>query len=112
MKTQLSFAGLAALNLIVLLRIAAQPKPDARDGVQTVVRAKAIELVDDQGRVRASLNVATNGEAVFRMRDEEEVIRMKLGASEKGSALLLLDGTTNPGRSSNCFSVKWFSVVG
>src|SRR5688500_15505914 len=97
MKNQSSFVGLAALNLIVLFCIAAQPKEAPQDGVHAIVRARAIELVDDQGRVRASLNVATNGEAVFRMRDEKEVIRLKIGASEKGSALLLLDATTNPG---------------
>jgi hypothetical protein len=65
--------------------------------VQSIVRARAIELIDDQGRVRASLNVETNGEAVFRLRDANETIRMKLGASEDGSGLLLLDDSTNPG---------------
>jgi hypothetical protein len=54
-------------------------------------------LVDDKGRIRASLNVATNGEAVFRMRDADETIRLKLGASKDGSALLLLEESTNPG---------------
>src|SRR5688500_17310074 len=98
MKTQFSFVGLAALNVIVLFCIAAQPNGGTPpDGVHAIVRARAIELVDEQGRVRASLNVATNGEAVFRMRDEKETIRLKIGASEKGSALLLIDATTNPG---------------
>ena len=97
MKTQVSIIGLIALNVVLLLCIAAQPKPDSQQGVQSIVRARAIELVDDKGRVRASLNVATNGEAVFRMRDADETIRLKLGASKDGSALLLLDDSTNPG---------------
>ena len=97
MKTQISIIGLIALNVVLLVCMAAQPKSDGQQGVQSIVRARAIELVDDKGRVRASLNVATNGEAVFRLRDADETIRVKLGASEEGSALLLLDDSTNPG---------------
>ena len=60
------------------------------------VRAKAIELVDQQGRVRAQLNVEPNGEAVFRLRDARGEIRVKLGADGAGSGLILLDGATEP----------------
>lgn len=97
MKTQKAITLLVAVNVLLLVCIAAQPKPDAHQSVQSIVRARAIELVDDQGRVRASLNVETNGEVVFRLRDANETIRVKLGASESGSGLLLLDDSTNPG---------------
>lgn len=97
MKTQVTIISLVALNIVLLVCMAAQPKPDGQQGVQSIVRARAIELVDDKGRIRASLNVATNGEAVFRLRDADETIRLKLGASKEGSALLLLDDSTNPG---------------
>src|SRR5688500_2783491 len=60
------------------------------------VRAKAIELVDQQGRVRAQLNVEPNGEAVFRLRDAKGEIRVKLGADGEGSGFILLDGATEP----------------
>ena len=60
------------------------------------VRAKAIELVDQQGHVRAQLNVEPNGEAVFRLRDAKGEIRVKLGADGEGSGLILLDGATEP----------------
>jgi hypothetical protein len=61
------------------------------------LRATAIELVDEHGRVRAQLNVESNGEAVFRLRDSKGQVRVKLGADGEGSGLLLLDGATEPG---------------
>lgn len=60
------------------------------------VRARAIELVDQHGRVRAQLNVEPNGEAVLRLRDAKGEVRVKLGADGDGSGLLLLDGATEP----------------
>jgi hypothetical protein len=82
-----------ALLLAVLLRSA--PPPALADEPRTV-RARAIELVDEGGQVRASLQVEAGGEAVFRMRDATGAIRVKLGASEDGSGLLLLDDRTEP----------------
>ena len=63
----------------------------------SVVRAQAIELVDARGRVRAQLNVEASGEVVFRLRDSTGTIRVKLGASEDGSGLLLANEATEPG---------------
>jgi hypothetical protein len=61
------------------------------------VRARAIELVDARGRIRAQLNVEADGETVFRLRDAAGEIRVKLGANGDGSGLLLVDGSTEPG---------------
>jgi hypothetical protein len=63
----------------------------------TVLRAQAIELVDGSGRVRAQLDVTSSGEVVFRLRDAKGTIRVKLGASEAGSGLLLANERTEPG---------------
>jgi hypothetical protein len=71
-------------------RSAAQP-------ASTVLRAQAIELVDARGRVRAQLNVESNGAVVFRLRDSSGTIRVKLGADDEGSGLLLANETTEPG---------------
>jgi hypothetical protein len=60
------------------------------------VRARAIELVDRQGRVRGQLSVEPDGEAVLRLRDAKGEVRVKLGADGDGSGLLLLDGATEP----------------
>lgn len=39
----------------------------------------------------------SNGEFVFRLRDEKETLRVKIGASEEGSGLLLINNLTEPG---------------
>lgn len=62
-----------------------------------VIRAQRIELVDERGRARAQLMVEEGGEAVLRIRDPEGTIRVKLGASESGSGLVLLNDRTEPG---------------
>jgi hypothetical protein len=62
-----------------------------------VLRGRALELVDGAGQIRGQFTVESDGEAVFRLRDESGTIRVKLGASSVGSGLLLLDETTEPG---------------
>jgi hypothetical protein len=88
---------LAGINIVLLLGLLLDAGPGVAQAVPSVIRAHAIELVDDGGRVRAQLNVEPGGEVVFRMRDADGTVRVKLGASEKGSGLLLLDETTEPG---------------
>jgi hypothetical protein len=86
-------AGIVLLGLLVYERAA---DAEAR-AVPAVLRGKAIELVDRRGRVRAQLNVSSEGEVIFRLRDENGTIRAKLGADETGSGLLLIDDRTEPG---------------
>jgi len=91
---------LTALNLLLLgALVGAPPQRPAAAAQATppVLRARAIELVDDRGRVRARLNVEPTGEAVFRLTDANGTIRVKIGASEDGSGLVLLDASTEPG---------------
>jgi hypothetical protein len=97
MKRQLLAACVGAG--IVLLGSLLQERPaDAHAKVvPTVLRGRAIELVDRRGRVRAQLNVSADGEVIFRLRDENGTIRAKLGADETGSGLLLIDDRTEPG---------------
>jgi hypothetical protein len=97
MKIQLLAIALAVINLVLLLFVLTQAESTTAQSVAPVLRAQAIELVDDQGQVRAQLNVESNGEAVFRLRDATGAIRVKLGAAEDGSGLLLADETTEPG---------------
>jgi hypothetical protein len=97
MKTQLLTMTLAVINLVLLLFLLGQAQSAAAPGVGSVLRAQAIELVDDQGQVRAQLTVESSGETVFRLRDATGTIRVKLAAAEDGSGLLLLDEATEPG---------------
>jgi hypothetical protein len=47
--------------------------------------------------MRARLNVESSGEVIFRLLDQRGTIRVKLGASEDGSGLLLANDATEPG---------------
>ena len=82
-----------------LLLLTAMTEGHNRDGQEapTVVRARAIELLDQQGRVRSRINVEPDGEVLLRLFDEEGTIRVKLGAGHEGSGLVLLDDATEPG---------------
>ncbi len=97
MRMQRLAVTLTVLNTGFLLLLATQGGSTHAQAPTGVLRGEAIELVDRAGQVRAALTVESNGEAVFRLRDAKGTIRVKLGASEEGSALLLIDGSTEPG---------------
>ena len=88
---------ITVINLVLLIFAFERSGAPAAQTVPEVLRVRAIELVDDNGQVRAQLNVESDGEVVFRLRDAKGTIRVKLGASEDGSGLVLLDDATEPG---------------
>jgi hypothetical protein len=96
MRARRLLAGLTAINLVLMGALLAQSQHASADKIGETVRARAIELVDEHGQVRAQLNVESSGEAVLRLRDSKGQIRVKLGASGDGSGLLLLDESTEP----------------
>ena len=89
--------ALLCANLVLLLGLWLLGRSAGAQAVPPVLRARAIELVDDRGQVRAQLDVESSGEVVFRLRDSSGSIRVKVGASEEGSGLVLLDEATEPG---------------
>jgi len=98
MNTNRLAIALTVINLILLIALIAQGRMIASQTIPEVLRVRAFELVDENGRVRAQLNIdETNGEVIFRLRDDKETIRVKLGASEEGSGLLLINDLTEPG---------------
>lgn len=94
MKVQRISVILCVVNLLLLAFFVTENKSSAEAGVSPVLRARAIELVDDVGKVRAQLNIEVGGEVVFRLRDSTGTIRAKFGAGEKGSAFSLMDERT------------------
>lgn len=94
---------LTVLNLVLLMFVLAQTGPLTAQGVTPVLRGRALELVDDRGRVRAEIKVlpaqpalempdGTTGypEAVqLRLIDSEGAPNVKLVATEDGSGLAL-----------------------
>lgn len=85
---------LCVFNLLSLVFITVQNRSLADEQVLPVLRARAIELVDEKGKKRAQLNVESNGEVVFRLRDSTGTIRAKFGADARGSGLILMDERT------------------
>ena len=94
---------LTAFNLILLASGLAQLRPAVAQGVASVLRARALEIVDDQGRVRAEIKVlpaqptlkmpdGTTGypETVqLRLVSSQGSPNVKLVTTEDGSGLVL-----------------------
>jgi len=97
MKIQRFALALLVINLLLLVLFFTQQQSSAAQAIAPVLRARTLELVDAQGRVRSRLNVESGGEVVFRLFDQSGTIRVKLGAGEDGSGLVLNDETTEPG---------------
>ena len=112
MRTERVAVTLTVVNLVLLVaviaagalrpsRIAAAPSTPLASGAETqevpVLRTRRLEIVDEHGRIRSRLNVESDGEVVLRMTDRSGTIRVKLGADQGGSGLLLLDEATEPG---------------
>ena len=85
-----------AVTTINLALILAAFHPAAGNSTD-VLRGSALELVDQEGRIRARLNIEPQGEVVLRLLDERGKIRVKLGAATDGSGLLLANDATEPG---------------
>src|SRR5215204_4559743 len=94
MKFQRIVIVFSVFNLLLLIFLLAQVPSTAQPSVVPIVRTRAFELVDENGKVRAQINVEKTGEVVFRLRDSNGTIRSKFGAGEDGSGLSLMDDRT------------------
>jgi len=97
MKADRLAVALTVINFVLLIIVLAQSRAIATQTIPQVLRVRAFELVDENGEVRAQFNVESNGEVVFRLRDATGAVRLKMGASEEGSGLLLINHLTEPG---------------
>jgi hypothetical protein len=97
MKTR-SLVALTAINVALLVfTVAQQLRPAFAQGETSVLRGRALEIVDAQGRVRASINVlpsskSPNGEdqaetVLLRLITERGRPSVKIGSSELTSGL-------------------------
>ncbi len=86
--------ALCIVNLLLLVFISLQDRSWADERVLPILRTRAIELLDEKGKKRAQLNVESDGEVVFRLRDSTGTIRAKFGADARGSGLILMDERT------------------
>ncbi len=98
MKTQRLAVALAAVNLVFLVLLLLCGGSVAAEDIAPVVRAGRFELVDERGRIRASIRAESGPDAtVLRLMDESGTIRVKLAADANGSGLVLLDDRTELG---------------
>ncbi len=97
MRMQRFALVLLVVNLVVLTLFFTRQRASAAQAIEPILRARTLELVDGRGRVRSRLSVESDGEVIFRLFDQTGTIRVKLGAGESGSGLVLNDETTEPG---------------
>jgi hypothetical protein len=90
MRLQRFAVVLTAVNLVLLSLAFTQVAPQT---VSPVLRGRALELVDGNGKLRSRLSVEADGEVVLRLLDKNGTIRV----SEDGLGLLLVDEATEPG---------------
>lgn len=96
-NTQRLAVGVTVVNLILLLIVLSQDRVAVAQDNAPVLRVQGLELVDRTGQVRVQFNIEPDGEVLFRMRDAAGAVRVKLGAGDHGSGLLLIDEATEPG---------------
>lgn len=98
MKTSRAMIALTILNVgLVLLSLGASVRPVLADAPPAVLRARALQIVDEQGRVRASLSVlppttsntgvVTHETVLLRLITERGRPTVKIGASEEQSGI-------------------------
>jgi hypothetical protein len=96
MKNQTVLVAVSIANLALLLFLLTQIRAVEAQSAATVLRGRALEIVDDQGRVRASLKVQTpSGEAlretvILRLVDPNGRPAVKLSATDRGAGLSLI----------------------
>jgi len=104
MKMQRLFIALTIVNLGLLIFLLAQIRRVGADSVAPVLRGRELEIVDEQGRVRASIKVHPEDRTfkmpdgktgypetvMFRLIDSKGRPEVKLGASEQGDGLGLV----------------------
>jgi hypothetical protein len=97
MSMQRFLAALTVVNLALLTATLLANRPVAADAAPPVLRGRALEIVDDHGRVRASITVlpagtSAHGEAsretvLLRLITERGRPSVKIGASEESAGL-------------------------
>jgi hypothetical protein len=107
MKTQRLLVVVTLLNLALVMLALAQTRPALAADVPEVLRCRALEIVDAQGRVRASISVMPAGTSAHGDRYPETVLlrliteqgrpSVKISASEEASGVSLAgpSGTKN-----------------
>ena len=109
MKTQRLLVVITVFNILLLVFSLGQTRAVVAEGVAPVLRGRALEIVDDRGRVRASITILPADPAVkmpdgtmgypetvlLRLINSKGRPNVKLGATERGAGLLI-GGESDP----------------
>jgi|SRR5882672_604528 len=107
MKNHRLLIALTVVNIVLLAFSLAQLRTVAAQGAAPVLRGRALEIVDDRGRVRASIQVLaastqkdgslSHETVLLRLITEKGRPSVKIGASEESAGLALVgpSGTTD-----------------
>ena len=109
MKSRSFLVVITVFNVLLLALSVGQSRAVVADGVAPVLRGRALQIVDDSGRVRASITVLPADPAVkmpdgttgypetvlLRLISSQGRPNVKLAASERGAGLVL-GGESNP----------------
>jgi hypothetical protein len=102
MKAQRLTIVVTVINLMLLLLTLMQTRSTTAQTVAPILRANALELVDERNVVRARLGVkGLNGPIELDLFDKNGINHVKLGAANEDSGLasgylLVADGGTDP----------------
>ena len=92
MKIQRALIALTLVNLGLLMFLLSHMRPVEARSEASVLRGRALEIVDDRGRVRASIQVLPSGNTypetvILRLIDPNGRPSVKLTASVQGAGL-------------------------
>jgi hypothetical protein len=104
MKMQRFAVVITLVNLVILMFVLAAMRPAMAQAVAPVLRGRSLEIVDERGRVRASISVLPAGVSAHGDRSPETVLlrlitergrpSVKIAASEEAAGLSFA-GPTN-----------------
>lgn len=99
MKLQKFLVGLTMINLLILILQIMPIRPANAANTPGILRGSGLEIVDDQGRVRASIQIlppdakTSNETVILRLIDPNGRPSVKLGGSVDGAGLGLVGKT-------------------
>jgi hypothetical protein len=99
MPNSIPTSALVAGNVILALALMwTSAQSQSPPPVQDVIRARLIELVNDNGDVVGQLFLGEGGSGQIRLRNGSGDVRVKLGPSTDGAGagLVLMDANTEP----------------
>jgi hypothetical protein len=102
MRTERVAIALTVLNLVLLIALLSQIRPAIAKEAAPVLRGRALEIVDDRGRTRASISIYPSGQSangdgysetvLLRLINGQGRPAIKISTSDEGSGMSVTSG--------------------